>query len=106
MELTPGNQTSRHTPYNYILYVGLYIFGIGAISLNLLHFWASIECSSTVELLLSKIDIKASDGNISFPELHLFILDNDVFAALNIFKSLSVILQVGIVGLHSLKEVL
>ncbi|XP_067937409.1 uncharacterized protein [Watersipora subatra] len=74
-----------HGVYHYVPYVGLYVFAIGAIVLNFLEIAACIQCTADVVNNHSLVITNVLTKKLTY--------DNTVYIILNIFKTLSIILQ-------------
>lgn len=75
--------------YWYVPYIGLYLFGIGAILLNLLEFAGTIQCSTFLNMYSDTLRNKTIQEQITDRSSDL-----DASTSLNIFKAVAVFLQV------------
>ena len=75
-------------PYQRALYVGLYVFGIGATIFNSLEFASAVQCSG----LMRNFKGTNFSGDVSATESDRY--ETDVFGAFNMFKSISIFAQV------------
>ena len=90
------NRGAQHKGYLHFLteYIGLYTFGIGAIILSILELSARIQCSPLVKKLADSdnynLTKNLTDG------LNSIVFEYNVFTSLSVFKSLCILLQVGV----------
>ena len=85
-----ANITHGKKSYRYVPYVGLYVFGIGAIVLDFLEFAASVQCTVIASNYLENHVL----NDTMAAHLHQIFFENSVFATLNIFKAIAIVVQV------------
>lgn len=74
----------------YFPYIGLYIFGIGAIVLNFLDLGATAQCITVYTNLLKEVVTEVTISSA----LTAITRSSYIFSALCLFKSVSTVLQV------------
>ena len=85
--LEPNNADIKTRLYQYVPYIGLYLFGIGATVMYFLEISSCIQCTVIANRYLREHVLT---------DITDLVYNHSVFAALNLVKAISIIFQVSI----------